>query len=464
MAPKIKAQNFDDYYDLAIDIEDKADRLGFDLKTLQKFEQSINYYNQALNYMPESLDCLYNKSRLLLEISLNYKFPIDAIEYLKESIRNFNLVINLSRQSNGQKLIQFDSMFNLSQAYSNLSEYLLDLNDESSAIANYNISIEILVNLVNEQNHLLNSNSNLKINDENDDDNNYMQLTPYQVISNIKFLIENYLKLFELLDDVRLLDISQNFLNDAVNLNNLVDDDFKEVDSLMLLQAKIHLNQFESADKTLQTFEFANKVIEEYKVILNIRNSNNDVNKVEILCEISECFSSINKLLLLNGHISSSQSWNILNESCKFLNSALDLENSLKSIGNVDPNSISNQMKILIEMSVISLNRGSLKDFNNDIAMKNYPTLIKNSEVYLTRCIQLSQPIDKVNLSYKIEDSKIEAIKRLIRLRVGVMGLSIESQSHLFGLIKGSSNDKLKKAIEEEELIKVVNDDIWLIM
>ncbi|TIC02473.1 hypothetical protein E3Q16_03487 [Wallemia mellicola] len=405
--------NFDDIYDEAVDIEDKAERLGYDVKVVARFDKALDLYRRALAVKPNNFDCLYNSARLRLEIGSHYKHPNESFLWLQESYNVFSIAANNAED----QLSRFDAIYNSIQALTTIAELHADIGNEAEAIQTYENATFLIKNLVVEQQQL-----GTVTNDVDLGDGASFSLPPYQIVQNIKLLIDALLKLHDLSDDVGYLTRAQVELNDAININNTVEEQFKEVDSLMLLQAKIHLGECTSSQPP--SVDAAQVLVGEYRSVLELRSQKKDNECVEALCELAEVLVEVAK--------SGTSSWALLSEAQGLFKQALDLEVSLKTIGSVDPNSIANQIKILLAMSTVSVYRAELVGKSN----ANYQTLINNSQVYLKRGLEMTQPVHKPHPNWQVEDAKYEAIVRIIDERIKYHNESEESQRHLVDILR----------------------------
>lgn len=409
-------KDFDDIYDEAVDIEDKAERLGYDIKVVARFEKALSLYAEALARSPNNFDCLYNSGRLRLEIGNSFKHPPESFEWLQESYRLFNV----AAEHSADQLGRFDASFNAVQAVMSVGELQADLGTDGESTSTFNHCAGLLRSLIAEQH--LGASGGVDIGDGAS-----FTLPPYQIVQNMKILIDTLLKLHDVSDDIAYLAQAQTVLNEALNINNAVEEQFKEVDSLMLLQAKIHFGELTSSQT--RSVDAAQVVVSEYRSVLEMRSEKKNNGTVEALCELAEVLVEVAK--------SGTSSWALLSEAQNLFKQALDMEISMKTIGNVDPQSIANQVKILIAMASVSTQRALVVGNAN----VNYTTLINNSQVYLKRGLEMTQPIQKKHPNWQVEDAKYEAMVRIIDERIKYSGESIESQGHLLGILTSNGVD-----------------------
>ena len=415
--------SFDDIYDAAVDTEDKAERLGYDVKVVARYDKALSLYTEALALSPQNFDCLYNSARLRLEIGNAYKHPLEAFSWLNDA---FDLFTAAAAHSPDQ-LSRYDALYNAIQAILSVADLHADLGKDDDSLLAYNQSISHINALLTEQHAQQATHTQIDIGEGAS-----FSLPPYQIVQNMRLLVETLLKAHEVAEDLAFVAQAQIVLNEALAVNDGVEEQFKELDALMLLQAKIHASEM-LASTAAVSMDAANVVIGEHRQVLQLRSASKDSGTVEALCELAEVLVELTKSAVDTGN----SSWSLLSEAQSLFKQSLDLELANKTIGSIDPQSTANQMKILIAMASTSTQRALLVGNTN----ANYNTLISNSQVYLKRALELTQPVHMKHPNWQVEDAKYEAIVRIVDERIKYSGESVQTQQHLLGVLANNGVD-----------------------
>ncbi|TIB36026.1 hypothetical protein E3P86_02579 [Wallemia ichthyophaga] len=446
-----KHTNIEEIYDEAVDIEDKAERLGYDVKVVARYEKALSLYAAVLESEQGShYDALYNSARLRLEIGGGYKHPPDAFVYLQEAYRLFISAAEVAGRFNPPNQIgRFDALYNAIQSAVSVGELHADLGADRDAADAFSHCVDLLRGLVAEQKSFVGADSGgyaaAAAMDVGGGASLSLSLPPYQIVQNIKILVDVLLKLQDVVDvddgtstnTDHTLAHAQMALNEALTLNNAVDEQFKETDTLLLLQAKIHLGelqmQMQSQSQPQPQFQSqAQTIVAEFRHVLELRSGRRDSGAVEAHCELAEVLVEVAK-----SGVSGVSSWELLCEAQSLFKAALEMEIALKSIGSIDPQSLANQIKILMAVAGASTLRALLVGSGN----VNYTTLINNSQVFLKRAVEITQPVQVNHPNWQVEDAKYEAMVRIIHERIKYSGESIDSQGHLLGLLASHGVD-----------------------